>query len=87
MLTTAPGSVDGIRVTSFEADQEYDLSATDDARELASAFVGAGLAREVGAMPELSKTVALVDGEGAGASVPSPPDAPAPAKPGRKTKA
>jgi hypothetical protein len=49
MLTTERGSVDGVLVTAYEADQEYDLTATAGARDLAKAFVGAGLAVEVGA--------------------------------------
>lgn len=49
MLTTERGSVDGVRVASYVADQEYDLTATPGARALAEAFVGAGLAEEVGA--------------------------------------
>ncbi|QJE03055.1 hypothetical protein HH212_26220 [Massilia forsythiae] len=48
MLSTAPGSVDGIRVMSYEADREYDLTGTAGAQDLAAAFVGAGLAKEVG---------------------------------------
>lgn len=51
MLSTAHGSIDGIRVASYEADQEYDLSMTAGARDLAAVFVDAGLAKEVGAEP------------------------------------
>jgi hypothetical protein len=51
MSTTAPGSVDGIRVATYEAGTEYDLTATSGERELAVAFVGAGLAAETGAAP------------------------------------
>jgi predicted nuclease with TOPRIM domain len=49
MLTTERGSIDGVRVASYAADQEYDLTTTPGARALAEAFVGAGLAEEVGA--------------------------------------
>jgi hypothetical protein len=79
MLSTAPGSVDGIRVSSYEEGHEYDLTATAGARELAEAFVGSGLAEDVGAKaaPEVTDAV---EGSTADAS-------PAPAKPGRKPKA
>ncbi|MCG2586496.1 hypothetical protein [Massilia sp. TS11] len=46
MLRTTPGSIDGIRVTSYEAGSEYDLGASKGAKDLAVAFVGAGLAEE-----------------------------------------
>jgi hypothetical protein len=49
MLSTAPGSADGIRVAAYEAGLEYDLTTTAGARDLAEVFVGAGLAEEVGA--------------------------------------
>lgn len=49
MLETQRGSVDGCRVDSYEQGAEYDLSATQGERELAAAFVGAGMAKEVGA--------------------------------------
>jgi hypothetical protein len=51
MTVTTPGSTDGIRVVTYEADTEYDLTATDGERDLAAAFVGAGLAVEAGAKP------------------------------------
>lgn len=51
MLQAAPGSIDGIRVATYESGTEYDLTATDGARDLAQAFVGAGLAVEVDAKP------------------------------------
>lgn len=75
MLSTVPGSVDGIRVASFEADQEYDLTATEGARALAAAFVGAGLANEVGQPPAVSAPTAAESdvapgGEGAAAAPP-----------------
>jgi len=87
MLSTQRGSVDGIRVASYEADQEYDLTATAGARDLAEAFVGAGLAEEVGATP-----APAVEATPAGDEVSAPaavvaPDVPAPTKPGRKPKA
>lgn len=44
MLKTENGSVDGIRVTSYEGGAEYVLAATDGERSLAAAFVGAGCA-------------------------------------------
>jgi hypothetical protein len=47
MKTTAPGSVDGIRVATYNADTEYDLSATDGERSLAAVFVAAGMAERV----------------------------------------
>jgi hypothetical protein len=51
MLKTENGSVDGIRVKQFVEDEQYDLTATAGERDLAAAFVGAGLAVEVGAEP------------------------------------
>lgn len=47
MLKTVPGSLDGIRVTTYEAGKEYDLTGTPGARDLAQAFVGARMATEV----------------------------------------
>lgn len=47
MTTTENGSTDGIRVTVYQDGVEYDLSATAGERDLASAFVGAGMAVEV----------------------------------------
>jgi hypothetical protein len=87
MLSTAPGSVDGIRVAQYEAGLEYDLTATAGSRDLAEAFVGADLAEEVG-----TKSAPPVDTELAGvdaseASLTGVVDAPTPAKPGRKPKA
>jgi hypothetical protein len=70
--------VDGIRVAMFEADQEYDLTATSGARDLAVAFVDAGLAEESGEKPAPAAEVAPAD-VAAGECVPS--------KPGRKPKA
>lgn len=47
MLTTENGSIDGIRVQSYEAETVHDLSDTAGGRDLAAAFVGAGMAVEV----------------------------------------
>lgn len=44
MLKTENGSVDGIRVASYEGGAEYVLAATDGERSLAAAFVSAGCA-------------------------------------------
>lgn len=45
MLKTENGSVDGIRVSVYVAGSEYDLSETPGSRDLAAAFVAAGMAR------------------------------------------
>lgn len=45
MLKTENGSIDGIRVTVYAAGAEYDLSETPGSRDLAAAFVAAGMAR------------------------------------------
>jgi len=89
MLITAPGSVDGIRVASYVADQEYDLTATAGERDLAAAFVGSGLAEEVGAGPAPVVDAAPAGAEGITPATADAADAPAasPAKPGRKSKA
>lgn len=87
MLSSAPGSIDGIRVAQYEAGQEYDLTATAGARDLAVAFVGAGLAEEVGAAsaPTSDPTQqAVTDAEG---TEPAAEVTAAPARPGRKPKA
>lgn len=47
MLKTTPGSIDGVTVSSYEADLSYDLSRTVGERDLANAFVGASLAEIV----------------------------------------
>ena len=44
MLSTQNGSVDGIRVSAYLADSEYDLSDSPGERSLAKAFVDAGMA-------------------------------------------
>lgn len=88
MLSTELGSVDGIRVASYDAGQEYDLTATAGERELAEAFVGAELAEEVREQPAHAAVVDQV--EGSGPDVPDPDAAAttsAPPKPGRKPKA
>lgn len=59
MTRSAPGSVDGIRVANYEVGTEYDLTATAGERDLAAAFVGAGMAEEVGA-PVAPVTIAPV---------------------------
>jgi hypothetical protein len=51
MIKTMPGSVDGVHISTYEAGAEYDLSATDGARSLAAAFVGAGFAVDADAQP------------------------------------
>lgn len=48
MLKTVSGSLDGIRVTTYEDGKEYDLAGTSGAISLAAAFVAAGMAAEVG---------------------------------------
>jgi hypothetical protein len=80
MKTTAPGSIDGIRVTSYEADTEYDLTATTGERDLAAAFVGAGFAVGLDAKPTLEGAPDLEPDPSAQES-----DEPAP-KPGRQKK-
>ena len=88
MLSTAPGSVDGIRVACYEADQEYDLTATAGARALAAAFVGAGFAEEVGSTPAPTVEAEQVgEGDSQQASAPKADAETPPAKPGRKAKA
>jgi hypothetical protein len=80
MLTTVPGSIDGIRVAQYEAGIEYDLATTDGARELAAAFVDAGFAHEsgeAGARPDDSAPGEQIDGQGLD---------PVRAKPGPKPK-
>lgn len=47
MLSTQKGSVDGIHIATYAADSIHDLSASKGERELAAAFVGAGMAAEV----------------------------------------
>jgi hypothetical protein len=74
MLSTTPGSVDGIRVATYEAGVEYALDGSSGEQELARAFVDAGLAEQVGA-----ESTTGPDTAAAGAS--------ASAKPGRKPKA
>jgi hypothetical protein len=52
MLKTENGSVDGIKVAQYAEGTEYDLTATAGERDLAAAFVGAGLAVDIDANPE-----------------------------------
>lgn len=47
MLRTERGSVDGVRVAVYRAGEEYDL-ASPGGRDLATAFIGAGVAVEIG---------------------------------------
>jgi hypothetical protein len=85
MLSTERGSVDGIRVASYEAGQEYDLTATAGARDLAEAFVGAGLAEEVGAAKAaVDQGAAADEAEAPAADAAETPSAP---RPGRRPKA
>jgi hypothetical protein len=86
MLSTAPGSVDGIRVSSYEQGQEYDLTGAAGAQELAAAFVGSGLAEEVGAKSAAPAKVESAAADVAEGADPTAAEAPAPARPGRKTK-
>lgn len=58
MLKTEFGSVDGIRVAAYQVGSEYDLSATEGERDLASALVAAGIAEDVDAAPPTSKKAA-----------------------------
>jgi hypothetical protein len=87
MLSTVPGSIDGISVTSYEAGQEYDLTASAGAIELADAFVGACLAEEVGAKPAPPVKAEPTEAEAVADMDPVADDEPVPAKPGRKPKA
>jgi hypothetical protein len=78
MTQTVPGSVDGIRVSTYESDVEYDLTATEGERDLAAAFVNAGFAQEVGAeRPAAPEVEADAGTEGA----------PAAPRPGRRPRA
>jgi len=87
MLTGAPGSIDGFRVATYEADQEYDLTATVGARELAAAFVAAGLAEEAGAKTaSAAEAEQTVEGDAQAQALEVDAGSP-PAKPGRKPKA
>lgn len=83
MLSTVPGSVDGFQVASYEAGQEYDLTATAGAKELAVALVDAGLAEEVGAKVEPPAEADHAANEDGGEGA----EAPAPTRPSRRAKA
>jgi hypothetical protein len=87
MLRSAPGSVDGIRVGMYEVGQEYDLSTSPGAVDLAQSFVGAGLAEKLGAGP--AKSVAEAGNVGAAEHVDAVcvEQPTTQAKPGRKPKA
>lgn len=61
MLKTENGSIDGIRVKSYEIGTEHDLTGCAGSRSLAAAFVGAGMAREVEAEPEAEAAPPVVD--------------------------
>ena len=65
MKTTAPGSVDGIRVVTYNADTEYDLTTTAGACSLAAAFVAAGMAEPVAVDPSPPHDTAGVAPDGA----------------------
>lgn len=90
MLTTENGSVDGIRVTTYSAGTEYDLSHCQGARDLAAAFVGARMAVEVAGEATIFSPPApeFVAVEPTLAAVVDPVAKPAPThgKPGRKSK-
>lgn len=51
MLSTQSGSIDGVRVSPYVADAEYDLTGSAGERDLAAAFIGARMAVEVGTAP------------------------------------
>lgn len=86
MLRTERGSVDGVRIASYEAGQEYDLTATAGARDLAKAFIGAELAREVGAKPTLAADPEPADVDASQVPAPEADAVAATAKAGRKPK-
>lgn len=91
MLKTESGSVDGIRVKSYEKDSEYALTSTDGERSLASAFVGAGFALNLdgdakGTVAEPAHfPPASVESESQAASA-EPAQVPPATKPGRTKK-
>lgn len=82
MLSTAPGSVDGFRVTTYAAGVDYDLGATDGERALAKAFVDAGFAEELGSAKASATAKAPVEDASTSESAEE-----APVKPGRRPKA
>jgi len=47
MISSEMGSIDGARVAPYAAGTEHDLSESAGARDLAAAFVEAGMAEEV----------------------------------------
>lgn len=58
MTSTQKGSVDGTTVAEYVEGQQYDLTATKGERELAAAFVDAGMAREVALLPVIDTSPA-----------------------------
>ncbi len=56
MLSTQNGSLDGIRIASYQAGSVYDLSGSPGARDLAKAFLGARMAIEVPPDPPATPT-------------------------------
>lgn len=51
MISTEKGSVDGVKVSTYDADSEYDLGYPAGALALATAFVAAQVAVEVTSAP------------------------------------
>ena len=47
MLSAQKGSIDGIHIAEYAAGSVHDLSASKGERELAHAFIGAGMAVEL----------------------------------------
>lgn len=88
MTNTEYGSVDGIRVASYEAGQEYDLTATAGAQALAAAFVAAGLAQEMWARSATANKPAVEQVPAVEKSAAEGAEAPAVVQPktGRKPK-
>jgi hypothetical protein len=71
MLKTTPGSVDGIKVATYEAGKEYDLGASPGAVDLGKALVGAKLAEEVADEPAAAP-VSIMSVKPAGGPEPEP---------------
>ena len=86
MKESVPGSIDGVSTAVYGAGREYDLTNSRGARELARAFIGAGLAEEVGAkaIDQTPESVAVDDAVKLPASESA--NQPAPLRPGRKSK-
>lgn len=68
MLSTQNGSLDGIRIASYQAGSVYDLSDSPGAISLAKAFLGARMAIEV--PPDLPATPAQEQPASAGFFMP-----------------